>query len=124
MDAGSNFSDDDTYHLNTDTTRDKICDVRITLEYETFLAAANGNLQQSKMAMAMGSVTKYYFRCKLFEMIKSEVAESIATISTVQYGCKASVGDEHLSKIFRISHEEAEKTIAATSKINHQYGNT
>ena len=65
--------------------------------------------------MALRSVTKDDFRCELFEMIESAVAEAIATINTVQAGSTAGVSAEHLSKIFWISHEEAEKTIVATS---------
>ena len=48
-------------------------------------------------------------------MIKSAVAKAIATITTVQAVSTAGISDEHLSKIFWISHEEAEKTIVATS---------
>ena len=65
--------------------------------------------------MALGSVTKDDFGCELFEMIKSAVAKAIATITTVQAVSTAGISDEHLSKIFWISHEEAEKTIVATS---------
>ena len=57
-------------------------------------------------------------------MIKSTVAEAIATIIVVKAVSMAGVSAEHLSKIFWISHKEAEKTIAATSQLNHQDGNT
>ena len=57
-------------------------------------------------------------------MIKSTVAEAIATIIVVKAGSMAGVSAEHLSKIFRISHEKAEKTISATSQLNCQDGNT
>ena len=69
VDAGGNFYDDDTYRLNADSIRANICNVSSALEPETFLAAANGNTQQSKMAMALGSVTKDDFGYELFEMI-------------------------------------------------------
>ena len=58
VDEGSNFSDDDTYRLNADPICANICDVSSALEYETFLEAANGNMQQSKISMALGSVSK------------------------------------------------------------------
>ena len=58
VDAGNNFSDDDTYRLNADPICANICDVSSALEYETFLEAANGNMQQSKISMALGSVSK------------------------------------------------------------------
>ena len=48
------------------------------------------------------------------------MAKAIATISTVKAGSTAGVSAEHLSKIFRISHEEDEKTIAAMSQMNRQ----
>ena len=57
-------------------------------------------------------------------MIKLAVDELIATIRTVQAGSTAGVSAEHISKIFRISHEEYEKTIDTTSQINRQDGNT
>ena len=66
MDAGSNFSDDDIYYLNVDPICANTCDVSSFLEPETFLADANGNMQQSKMSMTLGSVTKDDFGCKLF----------------------------------------------------------
>ena len=69
VNAGSNVSDDDTYRFYADPIRANICNVSSALEPETFLAAANGNMQQSKMAMALGSVTKDDFGCELFEMI-------------------------------------------------------
>ena len=74
--------------------------------------------------MALGSVTKDDFGCELFEMIKSAVAEEISAIVAVTADSTAGVSAEHLSKIFRISHEEAEKTITATSQLNRQDGNT
>ena len=58
MDAVSNFSDDDTYSLNADKISAKIFNVSSAIEPETSLAAANGNMQQSKMDMALGGVTK------------------------------------------------------------------
>ena len=69
VDEGSNFSDDDTYRLNADPIFANICDVSSALESETFLAAANGNMKQSKIAMALGGVTKDDFSLELFEMI-------------------------------------------------------
>ena len=61
VDVGCNFSYDDTYRLNADPIRANICDVSSALEYETFLAAVNGNIQQPKIAMALGSITKDNF---------------------------------------------------------------
>ena len=55
-------------------------------------------------------------------MIESAVAKEIAKIITAQADSTAGVRAEHISKIFRISHEEAEKTIAATSQLNRQDG--
>ena len=49
VDAGSNFSGDYTYLLNTDPIHANICDVSSALEYETFLAAANGNMKNQKL---------------------------------------------------------------------------
>ena len=66
MDAGSNFADDDTYYLNADPICANTCDVSSALEPEIFLADANGNMQQSKMSMTLGSVTKDDFVCELF----------------------------------------------------------
>ena len=43
---------------------------------------------------------------------------AIATISAVQAVSTAGVSAEHLSKIFRISHEDSENTIASKSQIN------
>ena len=57
-------------------------------------------------------------------MIKSAVANAMDTIITVQAGSTDGVSSEHLSEIFRISHEESEKTIAAMSQLNCQDGNT
>ena len=57
-------------------------------------------------------------------MIKLAVDELIATKRTVQSGSTAGVSAEHISKIFRISHKEAEETISATSQLNCQDGNT
>ena len=123
VDAGSNFSDGDTYRLNADPICANICNVISDLESETFLAAENDNMKQSKMAMALGSVTKDDFGCELFEMTESEVAEAIATIIKAQAGSTTGVSSEHLSNIFRISHEEAENIISATSQLNRQDGN-
>ena len=83
VNAGSNVSDDDTYRFYADPIRANICDVISAIEPETFIEATNGNMQQSKMAMALGSVTKDDYGCELFEMIKSAVSEAISTISTV-----------------------------------------
>ena len=57
-------------------------------------------------------------------MIELAVAEGTATISTAQADSTAGVSAENISKIFRISNEEAENTIAATSQLNHHDGNT
>ena len=46
VDTGRKISDDDTYRFNADPIRDNICDVSSAPETETFLAAANGNMQQ------------------------------------------------------------------------------
>ena len=75
VEAGSKFSDDDTYGLNADPIRSNICDVSSDLESETFLEYTNGNMQQSQMAMYLGSVTKDDFLCQLSQMMESAVTK-------------------------------------------------
>ena len=55
----------------------------------------------------MGSVPTDDVDCELFEAIGSALADAVATISAVLAGKSNGISAEHLSKIFRISHEEA-----------------
>ena len=57
-------------------------------------------------------------------MIKSAVAKAIAIISTVQAVSTNGVIAEHLSNILWMLQEDADNTIADTSQMNRQDGNT
>ena len=79
-------------------------------EPEVFDASMNDYVQLSKVAMAMGSMTTNDVGCELFQAIESAVAEAISTISAINACNAGCVSAEHLSKIFRISNKEAERT--------------
>ena len=95
--------------------RAHIMDVNGMFGPEVFAASMNDSVQRSKVAMAMGSMTTNYVGCELFQAIESAVTEAIGTISAINAGNAGGVSAEHLSKIFRILNEEAERTLDATS---------
>ena len=72
----------------------------------------------------MGSVPTDDVDCELFEAIGSALADAVATISAVLAGKSNGISAEHLSKIIRISHEEAARTINVTLQLSHQDANS
>jgi hypothetical protein len=124
INSGAPFHNDEACKLNKDAIRASILEVNGMFEPEIFAASMNDGVQRSKVAMAMGSMTTNDFGCELFKAINSAVAEAIGTISAIKAGNAGGVSAEHLSKIFRISNEEAERTLDATSQLNCQDANS
>ena len=77
------FDDEEAWKLNEDPTRAHILDVNGVYEPEIFAAVLNDNVQRSKVAMSMGSVTTNAVECELFEAIGSALVEANATMSAV-----------------------------------------
>ena len=124
INSGVPFDEHEACKLNEDPIRATISEVNGMFEPEIFAATMNDSVQRSKVAMALGSMTKNDFGCELFEAMESAVAEAIKTLSAVTAGGAGGVSAEHLSKIFRISNQEAERTLDATSQLNCQDANS
>ena len=124
LSSGVPFHDDEASKINSDPIRAHISEVHGMFEPEVLVATMDDSVQRSKVAMAMGSMTVNNMGCELFEAVEAAVADAIATISAVTAGNTTGVSAAHLSKIFRISHDEAERTLDATSQLNCQDANS
>ena len=120
INSGIPFNDDESCKLNKDPIRVHILDVSGVYAPEVFVATLRDNVLCSEVAMVMVSVTTNDVDCELFESIGSALADADATISAVLVRKSSGVSAEHLSKIFRISHEDAAMTIVVISQLNRQ----
>jgi hypothetical protein len=71
----------------------------------------------SHASMAMGSVSINDSLCEIFEELESTLCKAFVSLAAVMAGHSGGVSAEHLSKIFCIPHDDAERTLLVTSQL-------
>ncbi len=71
----------------------------------------------SHASMAMGCVSINNSPCEIFEGLESTLCDAFVPLTAVTAGCSGGVSAEHLSKIFCIPHDDAARTLLATSQL-------
>ena len=88
-------------------------------------AALYGRMEFSKFDMAIGSMIANSGSCEFFlAYIDADVSQTRAEIGPMTACHPKGIMAEMLSKIWKIPHEIAEKTLRVTSKLNRQGENT
>ena len=91
-----------------------------SLDPMIFSALVGESAHMSKVAMAMGSMTLDDSGCELFEPVVNPTGDVSASVSAVMAGKPGGVSAERLSKLFSISHDDAERTLKVTTQLNRQ----
>ena len=100
--------------LAEDAIRACLASADATADPDLMEATISDRLIFSKFATAMGSTTINDDGCELFE------AMSDAAIGSTTVGKRKGVTAEHLSKIWRIDHKMAERTLDQTTQLNRR----
>lgn len=90
---------------------------------ERFADRIAQRVRDAKIAMALGSMTVSE-EDELFAAVAKSISETSATLAALQAGNLRGVSAEHLSKIWRLPHDLAERTLGCTSQLIRQDANS
>ena len=107
-------------NLQEDGIRANVSHVDVSLDPDLFVASALDGVQRSKAAMAFGSTYEGGEECELFSSTTVAIAEGMATLEAVSAGKPQGVSAEHIAKVWRIPHAEAQRTLDVTTQRNQQ----
>ena len=85
-------------------------------------ADVNERMVRSKIMAAAGSTTIDSSGCELFEACETFGANISAFIGATSATTPTGISAETLSKIWRIDHATAARTLKVTTQLNHQGG--
>ncbi len=102
--------------------------MNIAFEPALFLAAISNQAMISHIYMSLGSTTADDSACEVFhsKFSNSNLTSSLTfpVVASISAGCSQVVLPEHLSKIWRISFDDAVKTLAMTTQLIQQSPNS
>ncbi len=126
----SNF--EDTLLFKADPIRAQVADASCVLDPITFQASLNATIAKSKFAEAIGSTSYDDHGCELFatvQRIHGEIQAIFAEATTANASATHAappkgISPEILSKVFRIDHDTARRTIDVTTQFNRRDPNS
>ena len=109
---------DSMQHLIDDDIRTQVAETSVVLDPHLFAAKISAAIAQSKFSEAIGATLVNDDGCELWAA--AEPSTQDAEVSSSRVGKVRGVSPEILSKVFKISHEEAANTIKVTTQYNKQ----
>ncbi len=92
----------------------------LTCEVSSFSLLIKERAILSNALMAFGATMIDKSACDIFEaQLRDAIEEGLSTLSAVRAGQTWGVSAEHLAKIWRISHDDAARTLEVTTQLLH-----